>query len=203
MKNKKFFNIDHAHLYLAGSTIRVDGLPVYVRDITYNRVVRRQILVYAPVENYDEQKVDKINLSSSRIDMNPIPLGFINFQEFGKPKIAIGAYRVPSRQWRIGLTTDNMRIVPYRFDEYESKKKIIHSIHFKNSVCGKFPKITEIIEMIKSKEATSQAFSRDFAIEKNKLKFIQLKPPVGKLFKGELMLFDDYLYLGQLLEKAL
>ncbi len=203
MKNKKFFNIDHAHLYLAGSTIRVDGLPVYVRGITYNSVVRRQILVYAPVENYDERKADKISLNSARVDMNPIPLGFINFQEFGKPKIAIGAYRIPSRQWRIGLTTDNMRIVPHRFDEYERKKKIIHSIHFKNSVCGKFPKIAEIIEMIKSKEATSQAFSRDFAIEKNKLKFIQLKPPVGKLFKGEPMLFDDYLYLGQLLEKAL
>jgi len=203
MKNKKFFNTDHANLYLAGSTIRVDGVPVYVRDVTYSRPLRRQILIYAPVENYDERKVNKINLSSSRVDMNPIPLGFINFQEFSKPKIAVSAYRIPSRQWRIGLTTDNMRIVPHRFDEYENKKKIIHSIHFKNSVCGQFPKLEEIVEMIKSKEATSQAFSRDFAIEKNRLKFIQLKDPVGKLFRGELMLFDDFLYLGQLLEKAL
>jgi len=203
MKNKKFFNTDHANLYLVGSIIRVDGLPVYVRDITYNRTMRRQILTYAPVENYDEGKVSTIGLNSSRVDMNPIPLGFINFQEFGKPKIAVSAYRVPSRQWRIGLTTNNMSILPSRFAGHEAKKKVIQSIHFKKSVCGQFPKVEEIIEMIKNKEATSQAFSRDFAIEKNKLKFIQLKPPVGKMFKGELMLFDNYLYLSQLLEKAL
>lgn len=203
MKNKKFFDTNHAHLYLVGSIIRVNGLPVYVRDITYSRALRKQILVYAPVENYDENKVNKVGLNSSRVDMNPIELGFINFQEFGKPKIAVSIYRIPSRQWRIGLTTDNMTIVPSRFNVYETKKKVIHSIHFKKSVCGQFPKVEEIIEMIKSKEATSQAFSRDFAIEKNKLKFIQLFPPVGKLFRGELMLFDDYLYLSQLLEKAL
>ena len=141
MKNKKFFNTDHAYLYLVGSVIRVDGLPVYVRNVTYSRETRRQILTYAPVENYDEGRVDKIHLDSSRIDMNPIPLGFINFQEFGKPKITVGAYRVPSRQWRIGLTTDNMNIIPYRFSDRDAKKKIINnlsvdlnfSIYFLNS----------------------------------------------------------------------
>lgn len=203
MRNKKFFNIDHANLYLVGSIIRVNDLPVYVRNVTYSRAIKKQILTYAPVENYDEGKVDKVYLNSSRVDMNPIPLGFINFKEFGKPRIAVGAYRIPSRQWRIGLTTDNMRIIPHRFDGYEAKRKVIHSIYFKKSVCGQFPTVEEIIEMIKNKEATSQAFSRDFAIEKNKLMFLQLKAPVGKIFKNELMLFDDYLYLSQVLEKAL
>lgn len=203
MKNKKFFNIDHARLYLIGSIIRVNSLPVYVKDITYNRALKKQILIYAPVENFDEEKVYKVHLDSSRVDMNPIPLGFINFKEFGKPKVAISAYRIPSRQWRIGLTTDNMRMIPYHFDGYETKRKVIHSIYFKRSVCGQFPKVEEIIEMIKNKKAMSQAFSRDFAIEKNKLIFLQLKTPVGKLFKNELMLFDNYLYLSQLLEKAL
>ena len=201
MKNKKFFDIEHANLYLSGSIIRVDGVPVRVEEVIYKSYINRRVLYYHRVGK--KEKVKNISIRSPRVDMNPIPLGFVNFSEFGLIKKAIRTYRVPARQWRIGLTAENLKIVPSMFDNFTMKRKIMESIHFKNSVCGNFPNIEEIIEMIKNKKATSQAFSRDFAIEKNNLKFIQLKDPVGKIFKGEAMLFDDYLYLSQLLEKAI
>lgn len=200
MKNKKFFNTDHASLYLVGSIIRIDGLPVRVENIEYKNSLRRQILFYHSIGK--REKVKSISLESTRVDMNPIPLGFINYKEFGENK-AIRAYRIPSRQWRIGLTAENLRIIPNTLDGFQIKRKIIESIYFKQSVCGNFPNIEEIIKMIKDRKATSQAFSRDFAIDKKHLKFIQLKNHVGKIFREEVMLFDDYLYLSQLLEKAI
>jgi len=201
MKNKDFFNIEHARLYLIGSIIRIDGMPVVVEDIKYNRTVRRNILHYRLIEKV--KGISKVGLSSGRVDMNPIPLGFINFREFGKQKVAIKAYRTPARQWRIGLTAENLKMIPEKYNQRNIKEKIMKSVYFKESVCGKFPKVEEIIKMIKSKDAASQAFNKNFAIEGKKLLFIQLRSPVGKLFKDEVMLFDDYLYLNQLLEKAI
>ena len=200
MKNKKFYDIDHARLYLINSIIRIDNNPVMVLDILRNQSSERDIH-YRPIENSEGTKI--ITLSSVRVDMNPVPLGFINFSEFGKKKVAIRGYRGPSRQWRIGLTEENLRIQPQKYDTYTTRKKILKSIFLKNSICGVFPSLKKIIEMIKDKEATSQAFSRDFSIDKAKLMFIQLKDPVGKIFKKEVMLFDDFLYLNQLLEKAI
>ena len=201
MKNKKFFDIDHANMYLTESIIRVDSVPVRVEKVVYENALNRRVLYYKIIGK--KEKMRNISLRSPRVDMNPLPLGFINFSEFGFPKKAIRTYRVPSRQWRIGLTTENFKIVPNVFDTHRMKKKIMESIHFKNSVCGNFPNIEEIIKNIKDKKAISQAFSRDFAMDKNNLQFIQLKEPVGKIFKDEVMLFNDFLYLSQLLEKAI
>ena len=201
MKNKKFFDLAHANLYLTGSIIRVEGVPVKVEEVVYKNSLNKRVLYYRRIGK--KEKIKDIPLKSEKVDMNPVPLGFVNFSEFGLPKIAIRAYRVPSRQWRIGLTIENLKIVPSKLNNPTMKRKIMESIHFKNSICGSFPNIEEIIEMIKNKKAISQAFSRDFAIDKKSLKFIQLKKPVGKIFRGEVMLFDDYLYLSQLLEKAI
>lgn len=200
MKNKKFFDVEHARLYLVGSIIRIDSAPILVLNVSYSGAGYMTIQ-YRPIEKTEGNR--NINIKSLRIDMTPLPLGFINFREFGKKTVALSTYRIPSRQWRIGLTTENLMIIPQKYNNSETKRKIMKSIFFKRNVCGLFPKIKEIIEMIKNKEATSQAFSRDFAINKNKLMFIQVKEPVGKVFNDEVMLSDDYLYLNQLLEKVI
>lgn len=202
MKNKEFYDANHANLYLVNSIIRVDGVPVYITNVQRSRKLSKITIHYNLISNRENTE-ETIPIDSKRIDMNPVPLGFINFTEFGKPKTIISAYRIPARQWRIGLTSNNLKLIPNCYNGAETKRKIIQSIYFKRSVCGEFPNVKKVIKMIKDKEAISQAFSRSFAMEREKLRFIQLAEPVGELFKGEIMLFDDYLYLSQLLEQDL
>ncbi len=201
MQVKKFYDQNHANLYLVGSVIRVGGVPIYVTDVRNSRSLGL-IITYISLTNADK-KTKEIDIYNSKVDMTPVPLGFLNFQSFGRPKIAIRAFRTPSRQWRIGLTIDNLRLRPDRYNDHETKRKVIHSLSFKKSVCGEFPSLPKVLKMIKDKKANSQAFSRNFAIGKNGVRFIQLEEPVGKILKGEIMLFDDYLYLSELLEKDL
>ncbi len=202
MKNKIFYDQDHAALYLKGSIIRVDELPVLVENVVYRRTIKGLMLEYRDISERGKTP-PKVSLGSSRINMNPVPLGFLNFSDFGKPNSVIRAYRIPCRQWRIGLTTENLRLFPNKFDSHDTKNKVMQSIYLKKAICGEFPSAEEVIENAKARLSTSQAFSRSFAIERRKLKFIQVGEDVGELYKGEIMLFDEYIYLSQLLEKSL
>jgi len=201
MKNKIFYDQDHASLYLQGSIIRVDSMPVWVERVERSHTTKSLMLQYRNLETIGKS-APKIRLSSSRVDMTPVPLGFLNFSDFGRPNVVVRAYRIPSRQWRIGLTTDNLRLYPHKFDYSEPKSKVIQSIYLKDSICGEFPSADEAIERTRTK-VRSTAFSRTFAIERRKLKYIQVIEDVGEIHKGEIMLYDNYLYLSQLLEKAL
>jgi hypothetical protein len=185
-------------------------MPVYVRRIDPNYDERGEDIIddnlymyYTPVE-FTRAKSKKIILSSHKINMNPIKLGYVNFSEFNCNLFTVKMFRVPARQWRIGLTGDNVRIVPSdpKNNRRDFARKVLRSKYFKKTACNNFPSFVKALGLVNRGEAESVAFSRNFAITNTgHLEFLQLKNPVGKLYKDEPQLAGDYMYLNQLLDK--
>lgn len=185
MRNKNFFDAHQAARYLNHSIIRVDDEPVTVIGINEER----SEIIYVPL---GESRDKSINLDSSKIDLNPVPLGFINYSVNDGTPVSYATYamRTPQRNWNIGLTTENLSFsdvieagVIHGSRHY--LRNIINSDSLRNTIKGVYPKLPAILrEMSKKQSARSSAFSRAFAINARRELFFKWKrEPIGRLNK--------------------
>ena len=103
MRNKNFFDVHQAARYLNHSIIRVDDEPVTVIGINEDR----EEIIYVPLGGSRDKS---INLDSSKVDLNPVPLGFINYSANDGTPVSYATYamRAPQRNWNIGLTVESL-----------------------------------------------------------------------------------------------
>jgi hypothetical protein len=208
MKNRKFGSIDDAHNYLSGSIIRVKNDPVYVEQVSSRN--RKPHLYYTPIPrkvNTDPDSplgVVNVELASDDVDMNPIPLGFINERHFTK-HLSYGVYRVPARQWKIGLTNNNAIITLNGSTVWrEANRGILKSRGLFDMVKNNYPSFEDALASIENNKNSSRAFSRKFSINGDGLvRYFQLDDYVGDIQKGSVRLFSDYVFLAEQLEKDL
>ncbi len=76
MKEKTFFDEQHARTYLVGSIIRLGGEPILINDVQYTANQGESLrLVYCHLGNQDNSIAF---LPNRQIDMEPVPLGMMN-----------------------------------------------------------------------------------------------------------------------------
>lgn len=206
MKTKDFFDVGQASQYLRASVIRVDNKPVYVMDVVMSdgrKIDNPLLLQYTPLEDINED-VRTLPLKDERVDMNPVPLGFLNYlNEDGYTSYYIS--RFPSRKWKIGLSKENISVMMpggYEADRY-IVQKVFPTKLMVNTIIGKYPSVKQIITGFK-RHRGSRAFSRRFTItDQLTVYYKTLEKPVGQVDSGKstIKLFDEFFYLREVLKE--
>lgn len=200
MRNKTFYNSEHANQYLRSSVIRVDDDPVLVEGVNrgkmyYSHLGRR----LAPGE-----ELKSLSIKSPRINMNPVKLGFINFRQFDDKWRSFRSFRAPHRQWRIGLTRSTFVIDPHSTPDL--RDLIFNSGAIVDTIKNKFPSWEKALSELDNGNVDSIAFSREFSVNKDgKIHYIYqpLTRPVGKIYRDDIQLNDNFIYLSEVLERAM
>ena len=212
MRNKNFFDAHQAQRYLNDSIIRLANDPIYIAGIEPTRSRTDYKLFYYPIpfptdagSNRLAHKI--IPLKDKNINLNPVPLGFINapYLYTADAYVTLYAYRMPIRTWSIGLTRQNLMIVPtpdttIREDDRMVDNALMQSQALKDTIQGVYPSAQQAIRTMRdNKNIRGIAFSRNFAInQRNELFFKWNTQSVG-IIRDDLSfrLFDDNKYLVQ------
>ena len=212
MKKEFFFDTNHANNYLTNSIVRhATGEPLIVNEVIDERKSRegeknfQAYMTYLGTNIRGKIPVDQLNL-------DPIPLGMCSWFEDRDRKFVDAAmiYRTPARQWKVGLTTNNMRFHTVRWSNGDSiwlrlnKKQILNSYPFLDMITGDYPTLEEAVSRIKRTKYRSVAFSRKFAIcSGNLLHYKNEGVAVGEIIKSEPELYDKFLFLKEQLKEAI
>ena len=217
MRSKNFYDAHQAHRYLNDSVIRLNNEPIYVVSIDTTRTKYDYKIHYVPLPiglNGAQQKdVKVVRLKSSGIDLNPVPLGFINSPSLFQPKIHVVmyAYRYPNRNWHVGLTSGNLAIISMRDsvvreDDRRPDRSLLQSQSIKDTIMGVYPSVRHILKLMrKDNGIRGMAFSRNFAINyRSELFFKWNRQSVGHIENDlSFNLFNDNKYLIQSLTEDL
>lgn len=194
MRHKHFYDNAQARMYLEGSIVMVDKVPVIAESISDNIMAYRSLS-----RKYSTGHVD---LDSDRVDFTPMPLGFVNFNLFDHLSNVVRAFRIPIRQWRIGLTLGTLSLEPDQSSE--TRKSILYSKNMENTILNSFPPFEHAIEKVNGRTVNGIAFDREFAIGSNgQLFHLHTQKPVGEIYKKEFKLYDPYMCLSEVLERAM
>jgi len=175
MKTKKFYDIDHARMYLNDSIIRVESEPIYVLGI-YSENYRRKLKYYTLKDMINDGGKEKyIPLVSPKLNYNPVPLGYSNTKG--------GCYyisRIAGRQWKMGLHIGNINITDiYGARLSKSMSRFLSDGSLRNTIINNYPSYRETLENIKSK-SIHQAFHRRYAItSESQLYHALIEEPIG------------------------
>lgn len=202
MKNKNFFDLDHAHRYLTDSIIRYDGEPIYVENLTRDR--GEIICFFRRLRNW--QAIRENKLASNKFDMTPIPLGLVNFEEFGLAATTIKVSRVPRRGWKIGLNGNNVNFEALHDDAAVPRyRTLMHSTFLRDTVVNNFPSFNRVKSKVMGKFPDCMAFSRRFALDGHGRLFHMFEDKhVGSLnANGQPILSEKHEFLIQTLTEDL
>jgi hypothetical protein len=205
MKLRKFYDPEHANRYLVGSVIRVAATPVYVQSLIVDGVDQSEWKIdVSPVKYVQRRR--QISLTDKRLDMNPIPNGFVNFNVWGQTGYTNFVSRMPARTWKIGLSSENVRILSVEHDTTRHGfRTIVFTSGFHDMVTNKYLPLPECWKKIEEEGYTSFGLSRHFALQRGRhLFYSHIHQPVGHLNNnGELQLHAPYEYLTELLAKEI
>jgi len=167
----------YAKQRLLETVVRWKGNAVMVKEITGNRVIFK-ILSNGTAGD----------CPFNELDINPVPLGYCN--------AGIDAQylaRIPMREdWKQGLRFNNLR-------NHQGHTPDISWKSIANTIEGKYPTIEEAFKSLKSPNKNSVAFSRNFAITKEKRLRYKGNHDVGYFTDvNEYTLEGKYIYLKEL-----
>ena len=207
MKNKLFYDAEHARNSLVNSVVRFKGKPVYIQDI---QVVEKQRpggtkqykIVYSVLGSQDSNILFYPN---KLLDLNPVPLGMMSTEN--------GVYfveRLPIRGYKIGLNTNNTAFSHVRSGQKSGSgrggmgvENYIVSKELYKCIMGEHVSYGEGLRNIIKGVKKASSFSRRFSIESGSLMYRNVNDVVGICEKKEPILFDDYHYLSEVLEEDL
>lgn len=177
-------SIDHSEWFthkIANSVVRHRGHPVLVQ-----RSARKR-------NHWEVMRLsDKRSYTVHRgyLDLSPIPLGYV--QVLNR---AVYVSRVPTRSWKIGLSSCNLSSGTIGF------QNLIGLSNFSQTVKGEFPSLEECLE----EGEGSRAFSRNWAIKMlDKTTLLSYRgKDVGYIVDGEPQLVKCYEFLQEDLEEVL
>ena len=173
MKYDGWYDIDHMRQYLRRCVIRIEDEPIYVLEINNarNRAGRPIQKIYYTRLGHNEQK--SINIKSRRVNLAPVPLGLINFQD-GEDECIV-ASRVPARMWKWGLNSNNLNLSPVAGKNVleRDKDSTLLSLNLRACIVGAYPTYKEACDVIEQANIYSTiAFHRHFAIQKRRRRIV-------------------------------
>lgn len=197
MQTKAFYDLQHAKSYLQSSIIRYRNKPVYISNISQGQDYDSFLLTYLDLKDiYDGENPKLGNFPDDAFDLNPVPLGMLNCKHGGVYYIS----RMPIRQWKIGLTSQNstVRTVIEGRGYRGPDRSILYSAEMSKTIQNQYPKIPDILSAVHP----SAAFSRRFAIKENTLQY-RTRGQVGQIIRGEPRLSEKFFFLKEMLMEDL
>ncbi len=210
LSSEFFWDLQHAMSYLTGCIIRTtEGEPIVVLEC------------FAPRDERDDQAARQpkfggitaahlimdgatIWVDKDRLDLSPVPLGFINITNAGGRPRVVYTSRLPARIWKVGLTNHSIILTaPYPDAWQPAIGAVWKRSCMADTIRGHFPSLQACQKAIRKDTRNDMlAFSRRFALRSgNKLYYKTLGEPVGVLRAGVPDLFEDYQYLKEVLEE--
>ena len=173
MKYDGWYDRDHMRHYLRRCIIRIEDEPIYVLEVNndQNRAGRPIQKIYYTRLGHNEQR--SINIKSRRVNLTPVPLGFINFQD-GENECVV-ASRVPARMWKWGLCSNNLNLSPVAGKDVLEKNKdnVLLSSNLRACILGTYPAYKEACDIIEQATIYSTiAFHRHFAIQRRRNRIV-------------------------------
>lgn len=188
---------DNISMRLLNSVVRVGKTPVYVIDAGAQEIRYKSLT---------SGRENTINLKSPRLDLSPIPLGYVNYR--GE---IYYLSRMPVRKYKQGLSSESLNMN----GRNGRAKDVLRSKALAKCVLGQYPSQQEAIQRIKDGEIMGLAFSRQFAICENggfggggenaELSLRFRGKAVGKITRkhDELQLLPSFIYLQEKLTGAM
>jgi len=189
MKSRDLYDNHTARMYLSKSIVRVDGLPFYVSDADRKHMRGR----FLPLRSNEE--VD-VYLEDDRHDFTSIPLGMMKVEAHARECRAAYIQRVPTRQWKIGLTKRNT-------SSCGTMEGITDHAFFGqpmvDCVLGNYMPVIDAVKYMADKIG-SVPISRQFCMDyKRNLYFMFITEPVGRVtVTGQPEMKDKYAFLTEL-----
>lgn len=203
MKTRKFYDLEQASSYLAGSVIRVANHPVNIVAVeSGNRGKGNFKLTYTKVDD-PYKKTMAILSDSDEVDMNPLPMGMLAIKP-GSPIGTLTAYalRIPARAYKVGTTRTNTTFMPIVHNSNYYDGSLIYTKEFVDSVKGNYLTLPEALKATEKKGIFP--FSRRFAVAKDRSVYYKtFLEPVGKVDGGEVVLNDEAFFLKEVLREDL
>lgn len=199
MSVKKFYDTNHANSYLSNSIIMLGEEPIYVRDVI--RKDGKDLIRYL-TEPF-EGKIKSISLTNKLVDFSPLPLGLANSLSRGQPRV-VKISRMPTRNWKVGITRNNVMISDMLSGERLLVDNYIPSIALCNTVKDIYPEYMEAIDTMKTIKAGRVAFSRKFAIDDHlRIRHIHFDDYVGVHGSGGPTLLPSFEWMRGSLDEVL
>ena len=207
---KKFYNRDHITSYLTNSLVMHEKYPFFVREIGDS-----ERNGYYQVYGRHTHKLEPTTvLSSKELNCTSPRLGYVYLQNSKK---TYSVMRMPSRNWKVGLTHRNMFVFSPTGYEQSGRidyRDLLTSSSLGRAIMGNFiPYEKARDKLVKDAENFTRkqgiAFDRNFMVMKTDhgdpvLMNSHHFTPIGKVDdNGEPVLHEKYSYLKELLEKAL
>jgi len=207
--NERFYDLNHADMYLRHTVIRVESIPAYITAIGGSKKAGFSI-EYVELGDIHNKLITALGLKT--VDLSPLPLGMMNYFP-GKGNLrTVIISRIPVRRWKVGLDTRNMLISSIAGDRHSiflEPGQVILSADLKNTIMGKFPTYKEAINSLESSSAySSVAFNRHFAIKtrgkgKNELIYYKFDTPIGICGPTKPLLSPEFMFLKEHLDEVL
>lgn len=193
-----FFDQRHAASRLESSVVMYKKKPIYILSVEgANRGKYR--INYMEVGD-SNSRIKYVFYPNEGFDFTPVTLGYIQLPKSG----VLPAYRVPSRQWKLGLHADNLHTQPAvaLSSSRVSHNTLLKSVSLKKCIENQFCSFSDAMKRV-SKHAYGTAFSRDYAITSKGLLYHRLCGEVGQCEMDKPSLNEDFSFLKETLEEAL
>jgi hypothetical protein len=154
--------------------------------------------------NLYTRKSETIQLNQADLNLNPIPLGYVNYKG--------NAYylsRKPVRKWKQGLSLDSVHIREEKNKGFISKSDIMHSRSLVDCVNNKYPSLSQAFHAVYSGAVTSSAFGRTFSLRydhKGKglsLVLLYKEQKIGYVANDGIELNTNFEFLKEALQEAI
>ena len=209
-----FYDLHHMEQYLSRSLIRLGDEPIYVLSVYEGDDRAGNIVPKIKFKWLRSGKVGIVNLRSKRINLDPVPLGFINILRDAR---VIRAVRMPARMWKIGLSPNNILLshVPYTVNNLfplPGRENLVFSKPIRETILGHYPSYAEVLgrlRMLGHPEINpSIAFNRKFCLSlfegREALFYFSFDNPVGYVGPGDILSLDpEFFFLNERLNEAL
>lgn len=175
--------IDYAQGRLVDTVISIDQVPCYVMAVSDDRKIK--------YKTFPAGVLQVCSLDSDKIDLTPLPLGYVNFKR-GSTYLT----RIPQRRWKQGLDYRGIRSqgLDYREDDWFTSRAMLDCFN------TKYPSYLEALFLLEE-DRPCVAFSSKWAVDYEGAVFFR-GTKVGKI-EGEITLKETYGYLQEMLEESL
>lgn len=194
---KKFYDSRQAAMYLSACVVRRNGVGIYIEDVEDRGREDSFKIMY---KTLGEQELRMTSWPDERINLNPVPLGMLNYKEELKCSMF---YRIPNRGWKIGLSSSNFAKIELSGEQRRADSSLLRSEELSATIRGIYPSLEEIIKLTTKKRTGYLAFSRRFAVHRGDKLYYKQLGIVGELQGNIPHLEDKYMFLREVLEEDL
>lgn len=199
---RDFLDLRHAVMYLQDTIIRLNGEPIYVKNVVEGKKKNSKYVLKYFFLGSEDKKPHTVNMGHKHLDMTPVQLGWLAVD---KDSIYNCSYisRMPNRTWHVGLclincVVSNLPVADNHLDPKADQRSFIFSKELRNTILGLYPKVKDAIPL---SDERGVSISRRFALFRGNVYYKYMPTPVGTIKDEQIILNDHSSFLKEVLEE--